>query len=79
MSRLRTGLTGTQNQKLRPVLDLFQCHKSNGGLGFFKQATVENLVFRGNYYYIHLRAISFFILFRLNSEIQKYPRTRFEE
>ena len=40
------GPTGTWNQNLRPLLDSFQCHESNGGLKIDKRASFENHVFR---------------------------------
>ena len=43
---LRVGPTGTWNQDLRSLPDLFQHHKSNGYPKFDKRASVENHIFR---------------------------------
>ena len=39
------GEIGTRNHKSKPLSDLFQCHKSSGGLRFVKRATIEKHIF----------------------------------
>ena len=74
---LRLVLTRTRNQKSRPLSNLFQCNKSSRGLGFAEWVRVEKHIFRGNYYYTILRAISISVLLGLNFEILTYPRDLF--
>ena len=47
--------TETQNQDLRPLLDLFRYNESNGGLRIGKRVSVENYIFQGKHYYLSLR------------------------
>ena len=49
--------TGTQNKDLRPLLDSFQCHESNGGNIFGKQVFVDNSIFQGKLDCLDLREI----------------------
>ena len=44
---LRAGPIGTQNQKMRPLMDLFQRHERNDDLRILKRAPVRNHIFRG--------------------------------
>ena len=54
---LHVGPTNAQNQDLRPLPDLFQCHEYNNGLRIGKQAFVEDRIFQGKHYYLDLREI----------------------
>ena len=55
---LCAGPTETQNQDLRPFLESFQWHESNGDLKIRKRAFIDNRVFRGKHYCLDLREIS---------------------
>ena len=42
---LRSGLTETRNQKMRPPMDSFSRHEGNGGLRILKRVSIRNHVF----------------------------------
>ena len=50
---LCSGPTETQNQNLRPLLNSFWGHKSNGSLRIGKQASIEKHIFWGKHYYLN--------------------------
>ena len=76
---LCVGLIRNQNQKLRPLSDLFQCHNSSLSIRFVKQATIEMHSFRGNPYYIILYVILVYILLGLYFENRTYLWNRFDK
>ena len=51
---LRVRPTGTWNQELRPLSNLFRCHEFNGSLRISKRDSVRNHVFQGKLFLLDL-------------------------
>ena len=75
----RVGPIGARNQKLRPLPDPFQRHKSSDDLRISKRASVKKHIFRGNPRYTILCEILDYILAGLYFGNQSYPWTCFDE
>ena len=79
MPLLRAGPTGTQNQNLRSLLNLFWCQEFNGGLKFGEQTSIENHVSRGKLNRLDLSKLSITWYLGLCFGNRAYPWIRVDE